>query len=171
MIGATVEHNEGKTRIGRREAVKKAAVAGAVAWSAPMILSSKVSAAGGTCPDTGDCPTTGKFVIAKVDSSTCEDSVSESGQGWSCGRALRDQFGKQISPGGCSYVSSWNLNSEQSTVTLAEGVTVVGVQWKGGKECYINYSVGGNCGNVVTVTRGPGQKGISNISVLMCVPQ
>lgn len=43
-----MEHDRTSARLGRRDVMKKAAIAGGLVWSAPLILSSKVSATVGT---------------------------------------------------------------------------------------------------------------------------
>ena len=55
--------NQGKTGIDRRSALKKAAAGGAIAWAAPTILSSRVSAAPPACT-IKCCPqTAGSFLV------------------------------------------------------------------------------------------------------------
>lgn len=60
----------GGPKVDRRQAVKRAAVAGAVVWSAPVVLSSRAQAMDGTC--TPKCfPVAGQATLPRI-TGTCE---------------------------------------------------------------------------------------------------
>lgn len=164
-----MEHREGTTRIGRREAVKKAAVVGAAAWSAPMILSSKVSAAGGTCPDPDTCPTP-YFVKVDVESGNCDGNpMSQDAPPWECAAHVI-QSGVQYQSG-CAFISV-SGDENNYTITLPPTFRVAGVVWFGGGQCQgsSGVSISGPCNNIVNVAKGQGQPGISNVSLTFCGP-
>lgn len=91
--------------MGRRDVLKKTAVVAAVAWTAPMIVSSKVGASsGGTCPDPGACTS---HYLVKIDADgTCNNSFPDNNGFTGCQDLLnRNLGGATILSGGCSVVT------------------------------------------------------------------
>lgn len=89
--------NDGRSRPTRREIIRNAGIAGAVAWTAPAIIDSLASPAAAVtgCPS---CTTNGTWFVSKWDKAsagplTCEGSV---GQGDDCRDILDAMFGDGV---------------------------------------------------------------------------
>lgn len=178
------EHTDG--HVDRRDVIKKAAVAGGIAWTAPMIMSSRVSAVvGGTCPDPPQC----KFwYMIRIDGSSCSaDNSFPNNPGFgdpNCNNVLANvmaQLGGSVltAPGGCSsIITSRSFGASSTSFTLKPGFKVKGVIFKDSNGCPSSDTSGacwteGPCDSAgnrsITIGGCPGiQSSWSNVTAIVC---
>lgn len=138
-----------KTGVTRRDVLKKGAVAGAVAWSVPLITSSPAFAATGECSGSTPCQ---NWYYIKVGEDGLEGGTADGG-GTGCNEALpSNPFGcpagsASVSSGGLSQgvTGSFNAGTATATFTLPAGVIPLYVQPKPASSCYTyEYDAGSN---------------------------
>lgn len=162
--------------LGRRDVIKKAAVAGAVVWSAPIILSSTAGASdpSGTCPPK-DCK---KTYFVRFDTS-CQGDLPGGGGHDECRAAISAAY-PALPPSGCSKV---RFSSSGSTISmkLAPGFSVQNFWIKEGTGCFTGNcgSYTGKCGTssgfeygdeYVINTAACTGRGFSNLYAVICGP-
>lgn len=163
----------------RRDLVKKAAVAGAVVWASPAILSSSASAVvgSGTCPDKAPCKN--HYVVRFDGQLTCIGGIP-GGQGHAeCRDEVISTYGA-VPPGGCAFAQVVGTQTNP-VIQLAPGFTLARVFIKQGTDCFTGpcWSYTGKCGvnggfeygDEVIVS--PGQctgSGWSNVYAIICGP-
>lgn len=148
-------------QLGRRDIIKKAAVAGGLAWTAPMILSSQVSATVGTCPD--GCPT---CYAAKFDWDEDNDVWKTcSGVGGSpCGSSIT---ACTTYVNGC--ISGVSISGPQNspTVTVPSDAKIIQTVSKEGPNCGSTTIDPSTCATSVDVSQ-QSSNDISHVIVVFC---
>lgn len=165
---------------GRREVLKKAAVAGAVGWTAPLIISSVANAtnSSGTCPDKVCVDT---YFARWERGGSCMDSLGGGGTGGGGNCTLGDLGLSALPSSGCAFVKVKSFGTNTWSFYLAPGFSVTKTGVKAGAGC-CNGSVSytGECGttsdgfeygDVVNVHNDClVDNEISNLSLVICGP-
>jgi hypothetical protein len=168
--------------IDRRSLIKKSAVAGAIAWTSPMILSSKAGATSSTtCPPRPACPPTGQRYVVRFSSTSCAGDIPNNSGFSGC----PELAGPVVS--GCHLVQvvSFQANPPKLKLRLAPGVSVAKFIVKQGSGCSAGdqrpncFSYTGKCGThngfvygdevIIDLTSGGCYlSAISNFIVVLC---
>ena len=161
------QHDDAGGGFDRRSLIKKSAVVGAVAWSAPTIVSSKVHASGGgTCPD----PSCDYWYAFKLDNG-CEDVWSH------CGCPTQFSNNNPVYHG-CSIVQNVQppnvADAVEVTFTLPPGFAVKAVGYKKGPGCVFDVATwvtwtNSDCTTGVRINDYSG-KGWSHLEIVVCGP-
>jgi len=157
MSGGPTEPSDG---VDRRRLLKRAAAAGAIAWTAPVVLSDRVSAQVGTC--------TPKCVPQSAGTATAIASISCTGNGNNRVVIVTVQLTAQPSYsclcGGTATVTGRTVTVNRGTLTVAGGANTFVVNLGRGSpgvlDVFVNESVtcvdrsGDNCTRSCTTTLG-----------------
>lgn len=169
--------------IDRRSLIKKSAVAGAIAWTSPLILSSKAGATSSTtCPPRPACPPTGQRYVVRFSGNSCAGDVPNNPGFSGCTPLLPAGV-----VSGCHLVQlvSFQSSPPKLKLRLAPGVSVAQLIVKQENGCAAEFqrpncfSYTGKCGthngfpygDEVTIDLSAGNcflSQISNFIVVLC---
>jgi len=121
--------------VSRRDLLKKSAVAGAIVWTAPVLMSSPAFAATGKCSGSKPCV---NFYYVKYNGST-EDCVSTADGSGCPGLTLNDLKCPGTNPpplqNGCQFTTGSSTDGS-GTISFAAGIVPLVIQVKPGDNCY-----------------------------------
>lgn len=154
----TVEDRSG---LSRRDMIKASVAAGALVWSAPILLTGKAAAASNTpCCATG---TPVRFKLTSATATNCGASCLDNAPSTISSITCSTTVGNCLIQASNSFVKGvFKMGGTQAEVILQPGVTLIAAAAKGTNNCYYTYCTcfttsqtdNSNCKNTCSTTNG-----------------